>query len=164
MQYTKIEGQSQIFWNRILLKYSHKIKGSKTHNFFAFSYCKKDCVLLPLILRTKNNLKYFGHLMWRTDSLEMTLMLANTESRRRRRRQRRRWLDGIHDLMDMSLSNLQELVMDREAWQAAVYGVTKGRTWLSDWTELNWTENTPFNFLLLLLLSRFSRVRLCATP
>ena len=93
-------------------------------------------------------LQYFGHLMQRTDSLEKTLMLGKIEGGKRRGQQRMRWLDGITDLMDMRLSKLQELVMDREAWRAAVHGVTKGRTLLSDWTELPYPLPRPPPFAL----------------
>ena len=112
----------------------------------------------------KLKLQYFGHLMRRTDSFEKTLMLGKIEGRKRKEWQRMRWLDGITDPMDMSLSKLRELVMDRAAWRAAVHGVAKSWTWLSDWTEHLLQTSNPQNLNRIHLLWATFVIMYCSSP
>ena len=124
----------ELWWWRRILRVPWTVRRS---NQSILKEISPEYSLEGLMLKLK--LQYFGHVMWRTDSFEKTLTLGKIEGGRRRGQQMMRWLDGITDSMDMSLSELRELVMDRVAWRATVCGIAKIRTWLSDWTELNWT-------------------------
>ena len=144
------------FWRR-LLRVSWTARRS---NQSILKEISPGCSFERVMLKLK--LQYFGHLMQSVDSLEKTLMLGRIWGRRRRGWQRMRWLDGLTDSVDMGLGELRELVMNREAWRAAIHGVTRSRTWLSDWTELDWTDDScslARNFILINICDYYRKLQ-----